>query len=166
MKRITLLVLAMTMLVAWGCAQKQTAAQMEPVAAEPAVEEPIVEEPVAEEPMAETAPTPQELYQQRYEALPTTYTVKKGDALWWIAEFRQIYNDPFMWPLIYKANRDQISNPNLIYPGQVFNIPREGMDLEEIKASRKQAGAPWQNLEPAETAVLPADVRSQLGYGF
>jgi len=27
--------------------------------------------------------------------------------------------------VIYKANEDQISDPDLIYPGQVFEIPKE-----------------------------------------
>jgi len=49
------------------------------------------------------------------------YTVVKGDCLWFIAE-RQ-YGDPFLWPIIYEANRDKIQNPHWIYPGQVFVIP-------------------------------------------
>lgn len=165
MKKIALIVLAIALMAAWGCAKKQTAAQPEPVAQpEPAVEQPM--EPAPEEPMAEAAPTPQELYQQRYDALSTSHTVSKGECLWWIAEYQQVYNDPFMWPLIYKANRGQIANPDLIYPGQVLEIPRYGFTVEELKADRKSAGAPWNNLEPAETAVLPPEIRSELGYGF
>ena len=56
--------------------------------------------------------------------LPATWTVKKGECLWWIAEYEHIYNDPFKWPTIYEANRDQIKDPDLIYPGQVLRIPR------------------------------------------
>jgi LysM repeat protein len=165
MKKLALFMLAIALMTAWGCAKKQTAAQTEPIAQqEQAMEEPVAAP--APEPVAEAAPTAQELYDQRYAALPTTYTVQKGDALWWIAEFQQIYNDPFMWPLIYQANRSQISNPNLIEPGQVLEIPRSGFTLQDIKAARKTAGAPWKNLEPAETSVLPSDIRSELGYGF
>jgi LysM repeat protein len=166
MKKLALFVLAIALVTAFGCAKKQTAAQTEPVAQEQAVEEPMAEPEPTPEPVAEAEPTAQELYDQRYAALPTTYTVEKGDALWWIAEFQQIYNDPFMWPLIYQANRSQISNPNLIEPGQVLEIPRSGFTLQDIKAARKMAGAPWGNLEPAETSVLPSDIRSELGYGF
>lgn len=163
MKKLALILLAIALMAAWGCAKKQTAAQTEPVAQE----EPAVEEPAAEpEPMTEAAPTAQELYQQRYDQLPTTYTVQQGDALWWIAEFQQIYNDPFMWPLIFKANRAQISDPDLIHPGQVLEIPRYGFTLQDIKDARKQAGAPWRDLEPGETSVLPPEIRSELGYGF
>lgn len=166
MKRIALIVLAFALVAAWGCAKKQTAAQPEPVAQpEPAIEEPVAEEPAPEEPV-QAAPTAQELYEQRYAALPTSHTVSKGECLWWISEYQQIYNDPFMWPLIYKANRGQINNPNLIYPGQVLSIPRDGFTLNDVTSARKQAGAPWKGLEPAETAVLPAQIRSELGYGF
>ena len=51
----------------------------------------------------------------------TTYTVKRGDCLWNIA--KKIYGDGAKWRKIYNANKAKISNPNLIYPGQVFKIP-------------------------------------------
>lgn len=50
-----------------------------------------------------------------------TYTVQKGDCLWKIAQ--QYYGKGSDWAKIYDANSDQISNPNLIYPGQVLYIP-------------------------------------------
>lgn len=56
--------------------------------------------------------------------LPTTHTVVKGEYLYKIAGYPQIYNDPLKWPRIYRANRDLIKNPNLIYPGWVLKIPR------------------------------------------
>ena len=52
-----------------------------------------------------------------------SYEVMKGDHLWGIASKREIYNDPYMWPRIYRANKDQIDDPDLIYPKQVFNVP-------------------------------------------
>lgn len=55
------------------------------------------------------------------------YTVRlipqRRDCLWRIAEYDYIYKDPFKWPRIYKANKHQIKNPDLIYPDQVFDIP-------------------------------------------
>ena len=39
-----------------------------------------------------------------------TYTVKKGDCLWYIAGYPEIYGNPLRWPLIYKANTDQIKD--------------------------------------------------------
>lgn len=55
---------------------------------------------------------------------PTEYEVVPGDCLWKIAGLDKIYGDPYQWPKIYKANKDVISNPELIYPYQVFDIPR------------------------------------------
>ena len=60
----------------------------------------------------------------RIPKLPGTYTVVRGDCLWIISGYPQIYNDPIRWPRIYRANRDQIEDPGLIYPNQVFTIPR------------------------------------------
>jgi nucleoid-associated protein YgaU len=52
-----------------------------------------------------------------------TYMVKKGETLWSIAAKKEIYNDPYKWLLLYHANRDQIFDPNLIYPGMILMIP-------------------------------------------
>jgi len=50
-----------------------------------------------------------------------TYTVKKGDSLWAIAS--KYYGKGAEYSKIFNANTDQISNPNLIYPGQVLVLP-------------------------------------------
>ena len=71
---------------------------------------------------------------------PTVYAVKKGDTLPEIASKREIYNDSYMWPLIYKANRDQIKDPKVLYPGQDLKIPRD-MSIEEVIEARRDAGA-------------------------
>ncbi len=52
------------------------------------------------------------------------YTVVKGDCLWNIAKKKDYYGNGFAWPKIYKANRDKIKNPDLIYPKQTFTIPK------------------------------------------
>ncbi len=59
------------------------------------------------------------------EEKPVYYVVKyrqqNTDCLWRIAE--TVYKNSRLWPLIYKANRDQIKDPDLIFPGQRFLIP-------------------------------------------
>ena len=55
---------------------------------------------------------------------PTTtekITVFTGNSLWRIA--RRAYGNGFDYVIIYQANKDQIRDPNRIYPGQVFTIP-------------------------------------------
>jgi len=63
---------------------------------------------------------------------PTSHVVIKGESLWWIAEYKQVYNDPFQWPLIYKANRAKINDPDLIFPGQEFKIVRQPELTDEM----------------------------------
>jgi FtsZ-binding cell division protein ZapB len=70
-----------------------------------------------------------------------TYTVgtwsKDRDCLWNIAGKEAIYNDPRMWPKIYVANKDQIRNPDIIFPGQQLQIPTAGPKSdEELRAER------------------------------
>ena len=48
--------------------------------------------------------------------------VVRGDSLWNIA--RAHYGTGFQHTLIYGANKDQIRDPDLIYPGQVFSLPK------------------------------------------
>lgn len=98
-----------------------------------------------EEPKAEPAPAPkQEVMEEKQETVVvmeeglTSYTVVRGDSLWDIASYRVIYGNPYQWPLIYKANSDQIKDADLIYPGQVFSIPRD-MSASDIEAAISHA---------------------------
>ena len=66
------------------------------------------------------------------------YTVIRGDSLWGISARPETYNNPYQWPLIYKANRDQIKDADLIYPGQVFSVNR-GASAAEVDAAVRHA---------------------------
>jgi nucleoid-associated protein YgaU len=84
--------------------------------------------------------------------LPTSHTVVSGECLWWIAEYKDIYDDPFQWPIIYDANRSEIKSTahshgfysreqNWIFPGQELDLPRD-VTTDEIIDARKRSGAP------------------------
>ncbi len=157
MKKLLLLTVACCVVFALGCSKK-----VEPAPAPAPAPAPVVEK------SREVAPaplSPRQIFEADYAKLPTSYTVVKGNCLWWISEFKQIYNDPFMWPLIYKANKDKIKNPNLIYPGQNFTIART-FALDDVKAARVKAGKSKKKAAPESKANLPADIREALGYGF
>ena len=72
-----------------------------------------------------------------------SYKVVRGDYLWRIAKMKKHYGNGFAWPIIYKANRDQIKDPDLIYPNQVFKIPplteQEKTKYEKIRKNYKPA---------------------------
>mgnify|MGYP006290752029 CR=1 FL=1 len=57
--------------------------------------------------------------------LPYNWEVYKGECLWRIASYPEVYGSGAKWPLIYRANKDKIDDPDLIYPDQVFEIPRD-----------------------------------------
>lgn len=50
-----------------------------------------------------------------------THTVRKGDTLWDIAGVK--LGDSRKWPVLFALNKDQIKNPDRIYPGQVLTLP-------------------------------------------
>ena len=53
----------------------------------------------------------------------STVVIQPGNSLWRIAA--RVYGSGFRYTEIYKANSTQIRDPNLIYPGQIFKLPKE-----------------------------------------
>jgi nucleoid-associated protein YgaU len=51
-----------------------------------------------------------------------TKRVVTGHTLWALSQ--SYYGDPTRYPAIVEANRAQIHNPNVIFPGQVFVVPK------------------------------------------
>lgn len=67
-----------------------------------------------------------------------SYSVDKGDNLWKISGKEEVYANPYQWPLIYKTNRSQIKDADLIYPGQVLDIDQNA-SASEIDAAVNHA---------------------------
>jgi nucleoid-associated protein YgaU len=70
------------------------------------------------------------------------YTVgtwaKNRDCLWNISKKGRIYRDPFLWPKIWQANRGEIKNPDLLYPGEKLMIPEKSpLTAGERKAENR-----------------------------
>lgn len=68
----------------------------------------------AAEPAADPTATPPPVTE-------VSVTVQPGFTLWAIA--RESYGDGMLYVRVFEANKDQIRNPDLIYPGQVFTVP-------------------------------------------
>ncbi|WP_420959981.1 Ig-like domain-containing protein [Brucella sp. IR073] len=75
---------------------------------------------------------------QPLESVAGSVIIRKGDNLWTIS--KRTYGRGIRYTTIYLANADQIKNPNLIWPGQVFSMPNEPLPDDEaerlLKAKR------------------------------
>ncbi len=175
----TLLILgAMSFLLAVGCTGKKRIEGVE-VPTQPQPEEQVVQAPPPPptEPTATPQPTPEappppieeaavptpEPTAEPTEAPPpppaaepcSKYIVVKGDTLWDISGSGNGYHDNFQWPLIFKANRDQIVDPDLIYPKQEFCIRHDFDDLAVKKAIKDASDTPVYVPHHKPREVLP-----------
>jgi len=87
----------------------------------------------------------------------SSYSVVRGDNLWDISGKEQVYDNSYQWPLIYKTNRSQIKDADLINPGQVLDIDQNASSSEINAAVRhaKSRGA-WSigNVEQSDLDYL------------
>ena len=131
---------------------------------EPAPATPVTETPAAAEqpeapaqqpeqsepqPAPEPAPEAEPATPEAVEQVPTLVGVtegsrttsglaiiRRGDNLWTIA--RRVYGEGIRYTQIFEANADQIRDPDLIYPGQVFDLPNTDQVIggEETEAAQ------------------------------
>lgn len=83
-------------------------------------------------------PKPAPKPQQKIVEPVTSYIVGEGETLWTISAQPQVYDEGLLWPLLYKANRDQIKDPRQIFPGQALSVRRD-MTQEELEEARQKA---------------------------
>jgi hypothetical protein len=92
---------------------------------------------------ATEAPTPQPFTPTRT-VVPTpggykhSYIVQRGDSLWDISGRPLILGDQFRWPLLFKANRSAIKDPDIIWPGLDLTW-KESYPMPEIEEAVEKA---------------------------
>ena len=81
-------------------------------------------------------------------ARPQSHTVVKGDNLWTLAQ--TYLGNPFLWPELYRLNRDIVEDPHWIYPGEIIRLRSADVTIVAV------------NVQPdslrADTAAIPGGV--------
>ncbi|MCY6381429.1 LysM peptidoglycan-binding domain-containing protein [Hoeflea prorocentri] len=104
-------------------------------AASASVDEPAENVEVAAAPAEDETET---VVQAALEPRDSSVIIRRGDTLWQIS--RRIYGRGVRYTTIYLANADQIKNPDMIEPGQIFAVPDEPLDnAEELHRERIRA---------------------------
>jgi LysM repeat protein len=86
-------------------------------------------------------------------AIPASYTVHQGDTLSAIAA--RTYGSSADWPAVWWANRNQVSNPNLLLVGQRIRLPASG-HVTASMAKAAQAAIPAAQPPAPAADPLPA----------
>ena len=103
---------------------------------------------------------------------PERYIVVKGDTLWDIAG--RFIGSPWKWPEIWHLN-DQISNPHLIYPGDIIGlinidgqtkltVTQRGDAARTVKLNPDVLLSPTARIEPIEAAIPAIPLSAIEGY--
>ena len=170
--RTLLMIAVLTGVMAVGCAHKQRI-EGEEVPTLPQSNETIAPPPAAPEAEAPPAvpteaPTPVPTPVPTVEAAApppvvetenpsSKYIVVTGDTLWGISGMEITYKDNFLWPLIFKANRDQIKDPDLIFPRQDLRVDRNPTQEERNHSKQMAQLTPKFVPHSSPRSTLPID---------
>lgn len=81
---------------------------------------------------------------------PVIYVIKQGDTLWGLSE--RFIKDPKYWPNMWAKN-SQITNPHLIYPGQMLRVFSDRLEF----VPKEQTASASSGVEKAASVVKPTD---------
>lgn len=91
--------------------------------------------PAASAASADGSAAPKTIQQAPLAQSDNSVIIRRGDTLWQIS--RRVYGQGVRYTTIYLANENQIRNPDLIEPGQIFTVPKDALpNAEEIHRKR------------------------------
>jgi nucleoid-associated protein YgaU len=76
----------------------------------------------------------------RLEAVDGAVIIRRGDSLWRIS--KRVYGRGVRYSTIYLANQEQIKDPDLIWPGQIFRVPEKTEEGEEADMKAIETPSP------------------------
>jgi hypothetical protein len=96
---------------------------------------------------------------------PRTHTVVRGDNLWDLSQ--RYLGNPFLWPEIYRLNRDVVEDPHWIYPGEVLRLPGETTIAQAPPADTGAVPRPAAPavVDPTQETVFTRQAPPQAGTG-
>ncbi len=89
-------------------------------------------------------------------ALVDEVVVRRGENLWNIARRRDVYRSGWLYPLIYKANKSRLTDPDKIEVGTVLRIPRSAGAAEREIAKEEAMTGRYRNLTLGAEMITPA----------
>ena len=87
-------------------------------------------------------------------ARPQSHTVVKGDNLWTLAQ--TYLGNPFLWPELYRLNRDIVEDPHWIYPGEVIRLRSAEVTVAVARENPENQAQGKPPTLPGDSAVVPA----------
>lgn len=116
----------------------------------------------AQAPAPQAAAQPATAPVELAENVPSRYTVKKGDTLWGIAG--RFLKSPWKWNEIWRLNKEQIKNPQRIYPGDVLVLSAGADGQPQLSVEARQAAeerptvhiSPQMRVTSIDTDAIPS----------